>query len=58
MEIDGEIYREVKIDKLIINGKEQQGQIIPADATIGKQEINVTVYTQHLNTEDQIQEEK
>lgn len=57
VEINGKNYKEVKINKLVINGKEQQGQIIPADATKGAQEINVTVYTKDSDTAEQIKEE-
>lgn len=44
-EINDTKYKEVKINKMIVNGKEQAGNIINAEDTIGKQEINVTVYT-------------
>lgn len=49
IEIDGKTYKEVKINKLVINGKEQQGQIISSDTTDHVQEINVTIYTQDSN---------
>ncbi len=44
-EINDTKYKEVKINKMIINGKEQTGNIINAEDTEGKQELNVTVYT-------------
>lgn len=43
-------YKEVKIDKMVVNGKEQQGSIISADDTKGKNELNVKVYTQDITT--------
>lgn len=43
-------YKEVKIDKMIVNGREQVGNIISGDDTKEKQELNVTLYTQ--NPED------
>lgn len=43
--IDGN-YKEVKINKMIVNGKEQEGNIINAEETKDIQELNVTVYTQ------------
>lgn len=39
-------YKEVKINKMIVNGKEQEGNIIEAEDTKNVQELNVTVYTQ------------
>lgn len=39
-------YKEVKINKMIVNGKEQAGNVISAEDTKEKQELNVTVYTQ------------
>ena len=44
-EINDTKYKEVEINKMIVNGKEQAGNIINAEDTKGKQEINVTVYT-------------
>jgi len=41
-------YKEVQINKMIINGKEQEGNLITIDDTRGKQEINVKVYTQDI----------
>ncbi|RDY31895.1 hypothetical protein [Lachnotalea glycerini] len=48
-------YKEVKINKMIVNGKEQEGNIILAEDTKGKTELNVTVYTQDIKT---VQEKK
>lgn len=45
-------YKEVKINKLIINGKEQEGNIITAEDTKDKQELNVTVFTENSKTGD------
>lgn len=39
-------YKEVKINKMIVNGKEQVSNVISAEDTKEKQELNVTVYTQ------------
>ncbi|ADL05445.1 hypothetical protein [Lacrimispora saccharolytica] len=47
-EINDTQYKEVEINKMIINGKEQAGNIINAEDTRGKQEINVTVYTRSM----------
>ena len=47
-EINDTKYQEVKINKMIINGKEQAGNIINAEDTRGKQELNVTVYTRSI----------
>ncbi|WP_070001154.1 hypothetical protein [Cellulosilyticum sp. I15G10I2] len=58
IEIDGKTYQEVKIKKLVINGKEQHGQIISADAADNAQEISVTIYTQDSNTTEKLQEEQ
>jgi hypothetical protein len=44
--IDGK-YKEIKINKMIVNGKEQEGNIINAEDTKDIQELNVTVYTQN-----------
>lgn len=40
-------YKEIKINKMIVNGKEQEGNIIDGDDTKNIQELNVTVYTQN-----------
>ena len=47
-EINDTQYKEVEINKMIINGKEQAGNIINAEDTRGKQEINVTVYPRSM----------
>lgn len=39
-------YKEIRINKMIVNGKEQEGNIIQAEDTKNIQELNVTVYTQ------------
>lgn len=44
--MDGK-YKEVKINKMIVNGKEQEGNIIHGEDTKNLQELNVTVYTQN-----------
>lgn len=43
-------YKEVQIKEMLIDGKKQEGNIITIDNTKGKQEINVTVYTQDIET--------
>jgi hypothetical protein len=40
-------YKEIKINKMIVNGKEQDGNIIDGGDTKNIQELNVTVYTQN-----------
>jgi len=44
-EINDIKYKEVEVNKMIINGKEQAGNIINAEDTKDRQELNVTVYT-------------
>lgn len=50
MKLNGKEYKEVKIKKMIINGKEQEGSIIKAEDTTDKQELNITLYTQNSET--------
>ena len=38
-------YEEMKVSKLIVNGKEQEGNIISAEDTRDNQQLNVTIYT-------------
>jgi hypothetical protein len=40
-------YKEMKVSKMIVNGKEQAGNIISAEDTKNTQQLNVTVYTQN-----------
>jgi len=40
-------YKEMKVSKLIVNGKEQEGNIISAEVTKDNQQLNVAVYTQN-----------
>ena len=40
-------YKEMKVSKMIVNGKEQEGNIISAEVTKDNQQLNVTVYTQN-----------
>jgi len=40
-------YKEMKVSKMIVNGKEQEGNIISAEVTKDSQQLNVTVYTQN-----------
>lgn len=39
--IDGKEYKEVKISKIIVNGKEIKGATIPAEETLGSSVINI-----------------
>lgn len=39
-------YKEVKISKMVVNGKEQTGNVIDSADTKDNQELNITVYTQ------------
>ncbi len=41
-------YKEVEVNKMIVNGKEQAGNIINAEDTKDRQELNVTVYTRSI----------
>lgn len=47
-EINDIKYKEVEVNKMIINGKEQAGNIINAEDTKDRQELNVTVYTRSI----------
>jgi len=40
-------YKEMKVSKMIVNGKEQEGNIISAEVTKDSQQLNVAVYTQN-----------
>lgn len=40
-------YEEKKVSKMIVNGKEQEGNIISAEDTRDNQQLNVTIYTQN-----------
>ncbi len=40
-------YKEMKVSKMIVNGKEQEGNVISAEVTKDSQQLNVTVYTQN-----------
>ncbi|MFA9376169.1 MAG: hypothetical protein ACERKZ_05370 [Lachnotalea sp.] len=52
MKIEDKEYREVEINKIVINGKEKMGNIISAKDTKDKQELNVTVYTKDTVTKE------
>ncbi|GAA0076328.1 hypothetical protein UT300005_07060 [Clostridium sp. CTA-5] len=43
IKIDGEIYKEMKIKNLIVDGKEQCGFVLSADQLAGKSELHVTI---------------
>lgn len=45
MIIDGKEYRAVAVEKMIVNGKEQNSSVIPAELTKGVQQLNVKVFT-------------
>ncbi|WP_313186746.1 hypothetical protein [Lacrimispora sp.] len=47
-EINDIKYKEVEVNKMIVNGKEQVGNIINAEDTKDRQELNVTVYTRSI----------
>ncbi|MGC6175017.1 hypothetical protein [Lacrimispora sp. 38-1] len=40
-------YKEMKVSKMIVNGKEQAGNIISAEDTKDTQQLNVTIYTKN-----------
>ncbi|MFW6678871.1 hypothetical protein ACOAOT_14565 [Lacrimispora sp. AGF001] len=40
-------YKEMKISKMIVNGKEQEGNIISSEVTKDNQQLNVTVFTEN-----------
>jgi hypothetical protein len=43
--IDGKTYKEVPINKMIINGKKIEGDVIPAEDTDNGGNMAVTIYT-------------
>lgn len=47
---DNKKYKELAIDKIVLNGKEKTECIISADETKNRQELHVTVYTHNKNT--------
>ncbi len=40
-------YKEMKVSRIIVNGKEQAGNIISSEDTKDTQQLNVTIYTQN-----------
>ncbi|MBW6409475.1 hypothetical protein [Clostridium weizhouense] len=59
IKIDGEVYREMKIKNLIVDGKEQNGFVISADQLKGKNQIQVTIETEpNIETPEPIKENK
>ena len=58
MENGDKEYKEIKIGKMIVNGKEQKGNIISSEDTKNKQELHVTIYTQDLDTVEKKREER
>jgi len=52
MEIYNKDYKEVKIKKMVVDGKEQEGNIIYAEDTKNKQELHVTIFTQDSDAQD------
>lgn len=47
--INGQVYKEVKINKMVINGKEKDGCIISAEENNGEDELIVTIVTESLD---------
>lgn len=47
--INGRNYKEVKISKIIVNGKEIEGAVIPAEETVGKNTTTVNIITEDDN---------
>jgi hypothetical protein len=45
MKIDGTEYKAVIVEKMVVNGKEQNSSVILGELTNGVQHINVNVYT-------------
>lgn len=43
--IGGKTYKELKINKIVVNGQEKSGCIIPAEKTTGNSEMTVTIFT-------------
>ncbi|MDK2967534.1 MULTISPECIES: hypothetical protein [Lacrimispora] len=40
-------YKEMKVSKMVVNGKEREGNVIHPEDTRDSQQLNVTVYTQN-----------
>jgi hypothetical protein len=52
MNIDGIEYKAVTVEKMIINGKEQNSSVISAELTKGVQQLTVNVFTKsEVNTD-------
>jgi len=45
--IDGKTYKEVPINKIVINGQEIKGHTISAEDTAKGDEIRVTIFTEN-----------
>lgn len=45
--IDGKTYKEVPINKVVINGQEKKGHTIPAEDTTQSGEMTVTIFTEN-----------
>ena len=49
---NGQVYKEVKINKLVVNGKEKSGCIISAEENNGEDELIVTIVTESPNKKE------
>jgi hypothetical protein len=59
MNIDGTEYIAVVVEKMIVNGKEQNSSVILGELTNGVQQINVNVFTKsEVNIESKENESK
>ncbi|HBJ1652182.1 hypothetical protein [Clostridium botulinum] len=57
IKIDGEVYKEMKIKNLIVDGKLQNGFSLLADQLEGKSEIHVTIEAEPTIKVPEIEEE-
>lgn len=47
--INGKVYKQVKISKMVINGKEKKGSIISSEDTDAGKDTTVTIFTEDMD---------
>ncbi|MFL0197712.1 hypothetical protein ACJDU8_19385 [Clostridium sp. WILCCON 0269] len=47
--INGKVYKQVKISKMVINGKEKEGSIISSEDTTSGNDTTVTIFTEDMD---------
>ncbi|WP_333887218.1 hypothetical protein [Clostridium sp.] len=50
--INGKIYKQVKISKMVIDGKEKKGSIISSEDTAAGKDTTVTIFTEDIDEEN------